>query len=304
MGKKKINWKLYNKSLVKRGQITFWFSEDVAKHWYAKPSGKQGGQLIYSNIAIEALNILRFKFRLRLRCTQGFAQSLVDLMKLDIDIPDYTTICRRLKLLSLKIQKKVASNKHIHVVIDSTGLKVYGDGEWKTRQHGYSKRRTWKKLHLAVDESSSEIKAFALSDHSFKDSELLGDLVKGCDGKISQISADGAYDCKDCYKIAKDRNIKLVVPPRKGAVIERHGNCHGPPLSRDTHIREIRKIGRKKWKEKHKYHRRSLSETAMYRFKALLGDKLSSRDFDRQGNEAFIKCKILNQMPVPSSITP
>ena len=122
------------------------------------------------------------------------------------------------------------------------------------------------------------------------------------DNGISQISADGAYDSKDCYKICKDKGIKFAVPPRKDGVIEKHGNCHDPPLLRDNHIREIRKIGRQRWKEKHKYHRRSISETAMWRFKTLLGDRLASREFQRQANEVFIKCKILNQMSVPASI--
>ena len=191
----------------------------------------------------------------------------------------------------------------MHIVIDSTGLKVYGEGEWKVRQHEYSKRRTWKKFHLGVDESNSQIKAVVLSDNSLKDNEVFKDIVTGIEGKICQISADGAYDSRDCYSISEAQGIKLVVLPRKGAVIKKHGNCHGLPLPRDVHIREIRQIGRKKWKERNKYHRRSLSETAMYRFKTLLGDKLSSREFHRQANEAFIKCKILNQMLVPSALS-
>ena len=181
------------------------------------------------------------------------------------------------------------------------GHPLYGEGEWKVRQHGYSKRRIWKKLHLAVDESNSQIESVVLSDNSFKDNELFEDLLDSVDDKISQVSADGAYDSRNCYDICKGKGINLVVPPRKNAVIERHGNCHDPPLPRDIHIREIKKIGRKKWKEKQKYHRRSVSETAMYRFKALFGDKLSSREFQRQANEVFIKCKRLNQMKTPAS---
>ena len=303
MGKnKKINWSLYNKSLVNRGQITLWFPSDISKIWYAKRSLEQGCQQVYSDRAIETLNTLRFVFGLNLRSTEGFVGSLVKLMGLNIKIPNYTTLCRRLQKLSVKLQKKLSSKKNLHIVIDSTGLKVYGEGEWKVRQHGYSKRRTWKKLHLAVDESNSQIKSVVLSDNSFKDNELFEDLLTGIDNRIDQISADGAYDSKDCYKICKDKGIKFVVPPRRNAVIERHGNCHDPPLPRDIHIREIKKIGRKKWKKKHKYHRRSISETAMYRFKILLGDKLSSREFQRQANEVFIKCKVLNQMKTPASM--
>ena len=303
MGKnKKINWSLYNKSLVNRGQITLWFPVDILKFWYAKRSLEQGCQQIYSDRAIETLNTLRFIFGLNLRSTEGLSRSLVQLMDSNIKVPNYTTLCRRLQKLPVKLQKKLSSKKNLHIVIDSTGLKVYGEGEWKVRQHGYSKRRIWKKLHLAVDESNSQIKSVSLSDHSFKDNELFEDLLEGIDDKISQVSADGAYDSRSCYNICKDKGIKLVVPPRRNAVIERHGNCHDPPLPRDKHIREIKKIGRKEWKEKHKYHRRSISETAMYRFKTLLGDKLSSREFQRQANEVFIKCKILNQMKTPTSM--
>ena len=302
MGKdKKINWSLYNKSLVNRGQITLWFPADIFKIWYAKRSSEQGCQQIYSERAIETLNTLRFVFGLKLRSTEGFVRSLAKLVGLDIEIPNYTTLCRRLQKLSVKLQKKLSSKKSLHIVIDSTGLKVYGEGEWKVRQHGYSKRRIWKKLQLAVDESNSQIKSVVLSDNSFKDNELFEDLLTGVDDRINQVSADGAYDSRSCYNICKDKGIKLVVPPRKDAVIERHGNCHDPPLLRDTHIREIKKIGRKKWKEKHKYHRRSVSETAMYRLKTVLGDKLASREFQRQANEVFIKCKILNQMKTPAS---
>ena len=216
MGKdKKINWSLYNKSLVNRGQITFLFSSDIVKSWYAKRSSKQGCQQVYSDKAIETLNTLRFVFGLKLRSTEGFARSLAKLVGLDIEIPNYTTLCRRLQKLSVKLQKKLSSKKRLHIVIDSTGLKVYGEGEWKVRQHGYSKRRIWKKLHLAVDESNSQIESVVLSDNSFKDNELFEDLLTGVDDRINQVSADGAYDSRSCYNICKDKGIKLVVPPRK-----------------------------------------------------------------------------------------
>lgn len=296
-----INWSQYNKSLVNRGKITFWFSEDVAESWYAKNSGKPGAQPVYSDTAIEALSILRFRFGLKLRCAQGFAESLIELMKLDLEVPDYSTVCRRLKRISPKVERAIKSKKNIHLVIDSTGLKVYGEGEWKVRQHGSSKRRTWRKLHLAVDEANSQIMAVVLTDNSFKDNQVFEDLIDGVDGEIEQASADGAYDSKNCYGKSMEEGINLVTPPRKGAVIKKHGNCSGPPNPRDLHLREIRKIGRKAWKEKNNYHRRSISETAMYRFKSVLGDKLFSREFERQANEAFIKCQILNRMPVPSN---
>ena len=179
---KSINWKSYNKSLVNRGRVTFWFSEDAISSWYASPTGKPGAQPRYSDIAIETLSVLRFKFGLKLRCTQGFSQSLVDLLGLDIEIPNYTTLCRRLEKISPRLKKMIESGNPIHVVIDSTGPKVYGEGEWKVRQHGYSKRRTWKKLHLAVDESNSQILAVVFWEAiSKKDNKLSN---KQCRWKI------------------------------------------------------------------------------------------------------------------------
>lgn len=298
---KSINWSNYNRSLVTRGSITFWFPEDIGETWYADPVGKRGAQNIYSDVAIEALSMIRFRYGLKLRCTQGFAKSIVDLMGLELEVPDYTTICRRFKKLSITSQNKFKKKDPIHVVIDSTGLKVYGEGEWKVRQHGVSKRRTWRKLHLAVDESNSQILSVVLSENSFKDSELFEDLVDQIDEGIDQISADGAYDSKNCFNKSSELDAKLVVPPRRGARIGKHGNCSGPPARRDEHIREIRRVGRKAWKENNDYYRRSISETAMYRFKSIFGGHLNSREFDRQANEAFIKCSILNRMEVPSN---
>ena len=216
--------------------------------------------------------------------------------------PNYTTLCRRLKTIDTMTKKATISTEKIHIAIDSTGLKVYGEGEWKVRQHGYSKRRTWRKLHLAVNESNSQIEAVVFTDNSCKDNEIFEDLVDDVDGEIKQVSADGAYDAKNCYEKSEEKGIKLIVPPRKDAVIQKHGNCSGDPNPRDQHIRDIKKHGEKKWKEQTGYHRRSISETAMFRFKTILGRRLSSRNFNSQANEAFIKCDILNKMPVPAAL--
>lgn len=293
-----INWKSYNRNLINRGQITFWFSPEVLDDWFAAPTGKRGGQTLYSDVTMEALSVIRFRFGLTLRSTQGFTESLMQLMDIELPVPNYTTLCRRLPKLPVNLKGKL-SEKSIHVVVDSTGLKVFGEGEWKVRQHGYSKRRTWRKLHLAVDSGNNQIISAALSTNDFKDSQLFSDLIDGVPGDIGQASADGAYDSKDCYAKAGQRGFKPVFPPRRGARLKKHGNCLGPKDHRDEHIREIRRMGRKGWKKKHNYHQRSLSETAMYRFKTILGERLSCRKFDGQANEAFLKCQILNKMVTP-----
>lgn len=297
---KSIDWKSYNRNLINRGSITFWFSADILGSWIAPKTCKKGAQTFYSDAAIEMLSIIRFRYGLTLRSTQGFAESIMELMGIEIPVPNYTTLCRRLPNLSVEIQGK-ASQGALHVVIDSTGLKVFGEGEWKVRQHGYSKRRHWMKLHLAVDSSNNQIISAALSTNSFKDNQLFGELIDEITEDIDQVSADGAYDSKDCYATAEDRGFSGVFPPRRGARLQQHGNCSGPRKQRDEHIREIRRCGRKQWKKNQNYHQRSLSETAMYRFKTILSGKLSSREFNRQANEAFIKCQILNRMATPKA---
>jgi hypothetical protein len=285
---KSINWSLYNKSLINRGSITFWFPKDISESWYSEPSGRPGAQGIYSDEALEATSIIRFRFGLTLRATQGFVSSLITLMDLKLKIPDYTTLCRRLKNIFPPIKSLVSSGESIHVVMDSTGLKVYGEGEWKVRQHGHCKRRTWRKLHLAVDEKTSQIVAMELTKRSSHDAQEFERLIFETEEKIYQVSADGAYDTKSCYEESFRKKIKLVVPPREGAVIKEEKNNEAL-LERDNNIKLIGTIGKKLWKEMNNYHRRSIAETAVYRLKKILGDKLSSRDFRNQYHEARIK---------------
>ena len=213
----------------------------------------------------------------------------------------HSTLSRGLESAQISLGK-LKSGEQVHVVIDSTGLKVFGEGEWKVRQHGYSKRRTWRKLHLCVDESNGQILSSSLTDNSYKDNELFKDLVEGLEDHIDKASADGAYDSKECWQHCQDNDIQGIFPPRKGAKLKQHGNSKKDRLQRDEHIRAIRHKGKDQWKKDSGYSRRSISETAMYRFKTLLSDKLSSREFQRQAAEAFIKCKILNKMTVPSAL--
>ena len=183
-----------------------------------------------------------------------------------------------------------------HVVIDATGIKIYGEGEWKTRQHGVSKRRTWRKLHLAVDEQTGEILAAEVSLNDKKDSQLLDPLITAIEGEIDQVSADGAYDSSACYEAIQKRNAQAAIPPRKDARIWQHGNCKQEPHPRDQNLRLIRKHGRAKWKRLVNYHRRSLAETTMFRFQVTFSSKAFSRLFDNQAAELKLKCKVLNKM--------
>jgi len=299
MGKKLINsprrWSHYNSSLIKRGSLTLWFDEQSIGAWHqAGKTGKAGRPYQYSELAICCGLTIKNIYHLPLRAAQGFIQSLIQLLKLPIQAPNYSTLCRRQK--GLKVRLQALPKKDVNLVVDSTGLKVYGEGEWKVKQHGYSKRRTWRKVHIAVDPASLEIHACLLSSNDVSDGEALAPLLSQIEGHISLVAADGAYDQGKCYRILKERGTKAIIPPRPNAKIQQHGNHKKPPLVRDENLRAIRKVGRKRWKIEVGYHKRSLAETSMYRFKQLFTDKLCARLFENQATEAFSKCQILNRM--------
>lgn len=298
---KKINWSKYNRELIQRGSITFWIDEQALVNWFHLGEGS-GFQKIYSDVAILAVLILKDRFELTLRSAEGFATSIFAMMKLHLPIPSYTTLSRRAGKLSVPIRKHAKTGEALHVVIDSTGLKVFGEGEWKVRQHGYSKRRTWRKLHLCVDEASGEILSSILTDNSFKDNEDFVDLMEGAESDVLQVSGDGAFDATNCYDYCDQENIQATIPPRSDAKIQQHGNNNDEPLQRDENLRLIREIGKPAWKALSGYSRRPLAETAMYRFKVIFGDKLHARNFQNQATEAFVKCKLLNLMTTPASL--
>ena len=288
------NWAKYNESLVKRGDITFWFSDETIQQWeHPNDRIKVGHPFVYSDTAIETLLALRELFRLPYRQTEGLGRALIQLMQVDVKIPDYTSLAKR----AVKMEVSIDVEKHsgsIDIVVDSTGLKVYGEGEWKTRTHGKSKRRTWRKLHLAVNPETQEIVVELLLENSVHDSETVDDLTDSIDDDIDRFFGDGAYDTWDVYEALEKHQIDVIVPPRKNAKIKQHGNSAKEPLTRDVALRAIRELGRKKWKEKIGYHIRSLAETAMFRFKNAFGDKLKNRLLTAQQTEAALRTKILN----------
>lgn len=292
------DWKAYNQSLVQRGSLTVWIEEEVLSNWHPEPAGKRqrGGQMRYSDQAIETLLMLRAVYNLPYRQTVGFAQSILDLMGADVEAPDYTLLCKR--SAGLDADLSATSGKEAkHLVIDSTGLKIYGEGEWKVRQHGASKRRTWRKLHIGVNAETQQIEAMVLSEAGLDDAEAGKAILEQTPGDIEQASADGAYDKRKFYEAATKRGVKrMAVPPRKDAKIWQHGNSNQPPLPRDENLRAIRKGGRKKWKRESGYHQRSLAETAVYRFKLIFGNTMRTRTLSRQITEARIKVAALNRM--------
>jgi IS5 family transposase len=190
----------------------------------------------------------------------------------------------------------IPNDQPVHGVEDSTGVKVYGEGEWKTRQPGVSQRRTWRKLHLGVDEKTGEILAAVVTTNNDHDSEVLPDLLDAIPNPIEQVSGDGAYDPFDSYDAIKQRQAKAAIPPRKDGKIHQHGNGKAPPHPRDENLRRIRTVGRKRWQQESHYHRRSIAETTMFRLKVIFGGKLRSRKFDNQTVELFLQCAALQTL--------
>jgi Transposase DDE domain len=288
------NWKQYNDALVRRGSLTLWVDQDTLRAWRYQGPARRGAQFEYSDLAIECLLTLRSVYHLALRATEGFARSLFELMEVDLPVPDYTTLCRRAATVRIALPKKATGP--LHLVLDSTGLKVYGEGEWKVRQHGYSKRRTWLKLHLAVDPRTHEIQAAMVTDPGVTDAETVPALLEQVEDPVESAAGDGAYDRQEVYDALEGRSARAVVPPRRDAKIKRHGNTSGPRLARDENLRRIRQVGRKAWKEESGYHERSLAETAMFRMKTIFGDGVASRSPARQATEAGVRCRALNIM--------
>ncbi|MBL8168880.1 MAG: IS5 family transposase, partial [Acidobacteria bacterium] len=258
-------------------------------------TGEPGASPTYTDLAIEALATVQAIYGLPGRQTQGFLQSVFELMKLDLPVPDHSTLSRRKRQLTISLPIKDWS-KSRHLVVDSTGVKVYGEGEWKVRQHGISKRRTWRKLHFCTDQATLEIISVVASTNDVSDAEALPDLLEDAPGKIEQVSADGAYDQRKCYDTLNQHGAKAAIPPRKGAKIWQHANTKAERHVRDENLRRIRKVGRKQWKRESNYHRRSLAETQVFRFKTIFGDRLQTRQIDNQFKELMLKSAILNRM--------
>lgn len=244
-GKKKKykvrNWKEYNQSLVDRGNIFFWFTDEAQEKWNeTEKTGKRGRPEMYSGLAIQAAMTLQQVFHLPLRQVEGLVNSLFTHMNIQLVSPDFSTLSIRGETLAVKIRVKESGKEPLHVVVDSTGIKVYGEGEWKVRMHGWGKHRTWKQdvflLHIGFDEKTKEILMGEVTGNDTHDGEMLETILNGIPEDISQVSADGAYDTRKCYETISKCGAKATVPPQKNAKIWEHGKIlidkSGTPASR------------------------------------------------------------------------
>lgn len=290
------NWTEYDKVLVQRGSITFWMSEDFEKTWLYVGEKQRGSQFDYSDQAILVMLTVKEVFHLTNRGVEGYMRSIFQLMKINLPVPDHSTLSKRGKGLKVNLPKKTSQT--LNIVMDSTGLKIYGEGEWKVRMHGVSKRRTWRKLHVGANPEDGEIQAVLLTENSISDDEAVENLLGQIEQTIVNFAADGAYDKRKVYDSlnAHSPDVNILIPPRNNARIWQHGNSKTERLKRDENLRAIRKHGRQEWKEKSGYHVRSLAETTMFRLKTIFGNELSTRLIETQTTQALIRCMALNKM--------
>ena len=286
------NWPEYDAALVRRGSLTVWLTEEAVSAWHAPAAGKRGGQTIYSDIAIETGLALRLVLHQPLRQTEGALRSIADLLGVEIRIPDHTTFSRRgggLKVLPQRIER----DEPLHLLIDSTGVKIYGEGEWLDQKHGIRSRRRWRKLHLAVDADTQEIVAVELTPDDVGDVSTLPDLLEQIEAPVGSVTADGAYDGETSYAEVLQRHpaARVIIPPRSTAILSKAGTTQ-----RDDHLCSIEQHGRIGWQRSSGYGRRSLVETAMYRYKTVIGRRLHARTLPNQNTEAKIGCNVLNRM--------
>ena len=285
------NWQHYNKALVKRGSLTIWVEQKSMDAWLnSTPSTRPGRPRKYADTAIECLLVLREVYHLPLRNTQGFAASLFDLLQVSLPVPDYSTLSRRARQLEVKLKSCAKAIKHL--LIDSSGLKVFGEGEWKVRQHGVDKRRTWRKLHISVDGATQQITAAVITDHKTLDRQALPVLLEQTEVAVEKVCTDGAYDVQSCYAAIKKKQGQAVIPPKSNAVM----SSKAVLADRNANLEQIGKVGVKEWKKQSEYHRRSLVECSFFRLKVIFSDKLRSRRETTQKTEAMLRCAALNRM--------
>ena len=280
------NWPSYDRGLIRRGSLTVWFSPEAIRAWTPD-----------SDVAVQTALHLRLLLGLPWRQTEGLLQSLMELVGLDLEVPDHTTLSRRSRDLATDLCR-VPSSGPIHLIVDASGLKVFGQSEWAAAKYG-CRRMGWRKLHLAVDEGG-RIVAAELTDNDVADATVFPTLLNMTEGKIDRLTADGAYDRRDVYDAAGRRGAYVVVPPQRGAVIS------GDPIlrTRDRHIRRIARIGRAQWRREKGQHRQARAENTFYRYKRIIGSGLRARHPMAQRNEMLAACNLLNRMSVlgmPSS---
>jgi hypothetical protein len=289
------NWAEYDAALRQRGSLTVWFSDEAIAAWRAEPRTTRGGQAHYSALAIRTALTLRAVFRLALRQTEGLIGSILQLLGLDLAVPDHSTLSRRAAIL--EVSKPYPSSRGaVQLRVDSTGLRLCGPGEWLVEKHGTRRRRSWRKLHIGVDAKTGQILASELTSSDVDDGSQVGPLLAQIPAPLASFVGDGAYDQAGIYSTVTERHPEadVIVPPRSTAVLS--GNVQTSPTQRDRHLQSIAEHGRIGWQKASGYTRRALVESAISRFKRVIGDTLRSRTGRRRTTEVAIAVHALNRM--------
>jgi len=283
------NWPEYDRALRNRGDITLWLSHSAIKAWTPKPKGSQGRQQKYSDLAIETVLTLRLLFHLPLRQAEGFVHSLFQLMKLRLPVPDHTTLSRRGCSLKPILQPQTKPGQPTHLIVDSTGLSIHGEGPWSS---GKKRRRGWRKLHIMVDREG-RVHRSCVSKWYTKDGSRVRHLLEGFNDEIASLTGDKGYDQNSVVRNVGKKNpaAQVVIHPRVNAVLSGKDEW----TQRDWHVHKIRSDGVEAWRRESGYYRQSTVENIFYRYKTSMGKNLRARREDSRQVEATIACKILNR---------
>jgi Transposase DDE domain len=290
----KRDWRKYNKDLVNRGKINFWIHPKVLQNWKGKRDGKACRPFLYSDELIKTMSYIRFKFHLSLRETEGFFESLLILMKAFLKSPSYTQICRRMK--RLQFPAELFARKNVtDIVLDTTGLKIHGAGEWLAKKYGGQKK--WKKLHVALDPESGKLILAELTNEHVHDTAYLETALQRSNRKRGKVLIDGIADSRRCYELTSRYRKALLTPPKKGAILRPEEELQ----RRNDAVRIIRGFGndqvaRSIWSKLVGYSQRSIVESMISRWKRTYGGSLKSRCDQRKKVEVRLKAEMINQM--------
>ena len=289
------NWAEYDASLRQRGSLTVWFSEEAIAAWRAEPRTTRGGQAHYSALAIRTALTLRAVFRLALRQTEGLIGSILRLLGLDLAVPDHSTLSRRAETLEVP-RPCPHSRGPVHLLVDGTGLRLCGPGEWLVEKHGTRRRRSWRKLHIGVDAETGQILASELTTSDVDDGSQVEPLLDQITAPLASFIGDGAYDQAGIYSTVAERHPEadVIVPPRSTAVLS--DMAENTPTQRDRHLQSIAEHGRIGWQKRSGYNRRALVEASISRFKRVIGPGLRLRTESRRATEVAIAVHALNRM--------
>jgi Transposase DDE domain len=299
------NWAAYDASLRHRGSLTIWFTEAAIAAWQAAPRTTRGGQPWYSPLAILTALTLKAVFRLALRQTEGLIGSIIRLLGLTLAVPDHSTLSRRAEKLDVPRPRSSSGveTEPVHPLVDSTGLKLCGAGEWLVEKHGTKTRRSWRKLHIGMDAHTGEIVAAALTKNDVDDASRIGPLLDRVVGPIASFTGDGAYDQDSVYRtvINRDADAAVIVPPRATAALSETARTE--PTQRDRHLQCIAEKGKIGWQKVSGYNQRSRVETAIGRYKQVIGDgrpstrgRVRFRKDGRRTTEVAVAVHVLNRM--------